>query len=348
MPGRAETPTSRFLHRFLTGWRPSTPPRRVLGCADVLDSTTRRSRSATSRSGTAPCSRSITSTSRSAPARSAGCSARTARARRRRCGCSSGSSIPTAARRGSSASTCGRGRRELRRVGTMIEHAVVRAPPHRHRQPQGSTGRRAATASPMPTSTARSPSPGSATRSTARSRRTPRACASASASPARCSAGPSCSCSTSRRTVSTRRRCAPCASCCGASARKAAPSCCRATSSPRSSRSARHAVVMDRGKLVATGTVRRARGLGRVRVRRGRRHRPRAHACSRRCREWSGSLDESPGLVVRLAGATARSSSPRWWRAGIGVQTVTSRHALEEAFLGLVGEETERHVGKGA
>ena len=59
-------------------------------------------------------------------------------------------------------------------------------------------------------------------------------------------------------------------------------------------------------------------------------------------------IDESPGLVVRLAGATRPDLVAALVAGGVGVQTVTSRHALEEAFLGLVGEETERHVGKGA
>ena len=58
--------------------------------------------------------------------------------------------------------------------------------------------------------------------------------------------------------------------------------------------------------------------------------------------------DASPGLVVDLDGATRPDLVAALVAAGIGVQTVTSHHALEEAFLGLVGEETERHVGKGA
>jgi hypothetical protein len=34
--------------------------------------------------------------------------------------------------------------------------------------------------------------------------------------------------------------------------------------------------------------------------------------------------------------------------AGVAVETVTARHQLEDAFLGLVGRHTERHIGKGA
>jgi len=108
-----------------------------------------------------------------------------------------------------------------------------------------------------------------------------------------------------------------------------------------------HAVVMDRGRLVATGTVAELVASG-------------ASAYvevddTERARAVLGALpgveqvvDELPGLVVRLAGATRPALVAALVGAGVGVQTVTSRHALEEAFLGLVGEETERHVGKGA
>jgi ABC-2 type transport system ATP-binding protein len=108
-----------------------------------------------------------------------------------------------------------------------------------------------------------------------------------------------------------------------------------------------HAVVMDRGRLVATGTVAELVASG-------------ASAYLEvddpvRARTVLDALpgvervvDESPGLVVRLAGATRPELVAAIVGAGIGVQTVTSRHALEEAFLGLVGEETERHIGKGA
>ena len=61
-----------------------------------------------------------------------------------------------------------------------------------------------------------------------------------------------------------------------------------------------------------------------------------------------GVTEEAPGLVIALAGATRPELVAALVAAGIGVQTVTSRHALEEAFLGLVGTETERHIGKGA
>jgi ABC-2 type transport system ATP-binding protein len=108
-----------------------------------------------------------------------------------------------------------------------------------------------------------------------------------------------------------------------------------------------HAVVMDRGKLVATGTVAELVASGAsayVEVD----DPPRARTVLTALPGVESVIDESPGLVIRLAGATRPELVAALVTAGIGVQTVTSRHALEEAFLGLVGEETERHVGKGA
>ncbi|MEO6468811.1 MAG: ATP-binding cassette domain-containing protein [Acidimicrobiia bacterium] len=108
-----------------------------------------------------------------------------------------------------------------------------------------------------------------------------------------------------------------------------------------------HAVVMDRGKLVATGTVADLVASGAsayIEVDDPVRARAQLEAMT----GIERVEDESPGLVVRLAGATRPELVAALVGAGIGVQTVTSRHALEEAFLGLVGEETERHVGKGA
>ncbi len=108
-----------------------------------------------------------------------------------------------------------------------------------------------------------------------------------------------------------------------------------------------HAVVMDRGKLVATGTVADLVASGAsayIEVDDPVRARAQLEAMA----GVERVEDESPGLVVRLAGATRPELVAALVGAGISVQTVTSRHALEEAFLGLVGEETERHIGKGA
>jgi ABC-2 type transport system ATP-binding protein len=108
-----------------------------------------------------------------------------------------------------------------------------------------------------------------------------------------------------------------------------------------------HAVVMDRGRLVSTGSVAALISAGAsayVEVS--------DVAAARTVLETLPGVervvDESPGLVVLLDGATRPELVAALVGAGIGVETVTSRHALEEAFLGLVGEETERHVGKGA
>lgn len=106
-------------------------------------------------------------------------------------------------------------------------------------------------------------------------------------------------------------------------------------------------VVIDRGRLVASGTVAEltaasasafvevddvaaargvlaaSTGVGRI-------------------------VDEDGGLNVELVGARRSELVAALVHAGIAVETVTARHALEDAFVGLVGEETERHRGKGA
>jgi ABC-2 type transport system ATP-binding protein len=108
-----------------------------------------------------------------------------------------------------------------------------------------------------------------------------------------------------------------------------------------------HAVVMDRGRLVRAGTVAELVASGTsayVEV-----DDPvRGQAVLETLAGVGRVSDASPGLVVDLDGATRPALVAALVAAGIGVQTVTSYHALEEAFLGLVGEETERHVGKGA
>ena len=57
---------------------------------------------------------------------------------------------------------------------------------------------------------------------------------------------------------------------------------------------------------------------------------------------------EPPGLSVDHDGIARSTLVRELVRAGVAVETVTSRHQLEDAFLGLVGEHTERHIGKGA
>jgi ABC-2 type transport system ATP-binding protein len=106
-------------------------------------------------------------------------------------------------------------------------------------------------------------------------------------------------------------------------------------------------VVMDKGRLVTTGTVRDLMGqstsayfeVDDV---------PRAARLLAEAPGVRGVTDESPGLSVDLDGVSRADLVTALVRAGIAVETVTSRHQLEDAFLGLVGDHTERHVGKGA
>ncbi len=108
-----------------------------------------------------------------------------------------------------------------------------------------------------------------------------------------------------------------------------------------------HVVVMDKGALVTTGTVRELIAESRsayfevddmVRARQLLQSMPGVKRVT----------DEHPGLSVDLDGVARSALVAALVQAGIGVETVTSRHQLEDAFLGLVGEHTERHIGKGA
>jgi ABC-2 type transport system ATP-binding protein len=106
-------------------------------------------------------------------------------------------------------------------------------------------------------------------------------------------------------------------------------------------------VVMDKGRLVTTGTVRDlvARSSSAYfevdDVERARKVLGGAPGVTR-------VADEAPGISVDLDGVARSDLVRALVGAGIAVETVTSRHQLEDAFLGLVGEHTERHVGKGA
>jgi ABC-2 type transport system ATP-binding protein len=99
-----------------------------------------------------------------------------------------------------------------------------------------------------------------------------------------------------------------------------------------------HVVVMDRGKLVAAGTVAEltnAAGAAYLEV-----------DDESRAREVLGALpgvrgvtSEPPGISVELAGVTRSELVAALVGAGIAVETVVSRHRLEDAFLGLLREE---------
>jgi hypothetical protein len=58
--------------------------------------------------------------------------------------------------------------------------------------------------------------------------------------------------------------------------------------------------------------------------------------------------DEHPGLSVELSGVKRSDIVAALVGSGVAVETVSARHALEDAFLGLVGDHTTRHIGKGA
>ena len=108
-----------------------------------------------------------------------------------------------------------------------------------------------------------------------------------------------------------------------------------------------HVVVMDKGQLVTTGTVRDLLAVSTSAyfevddVETARRVLSSAPGVT-------GVTAESPGLSVELDGATRSALVVVLVNAGVAVETVTARHQLEDAFLGLVGRHTERHVGKGA
>ena len=56
---------------------------------------------------------------------------------------------------------------------------------------------------------------------------------------------------------------------------------------------------------------------------------------------WGESAGAT-GLSVVLAGATRAELVAALVHADVAVDTVTARHRLEDAFLGLLGEETVR------
>ena len=96
-----------------------------------------------------------------------------------------------------------------------------------------------------------------------------------------------------------------------------------------------HAVVMDKGRLVATGSVSDLIGTaGTVYVEVD------DSAAARRVLEELPSVqrvdDEMPGLAVTMDGGRRSDLVAALVAAGIAVETVTARRRLEDAFLGLV------------
>ncbi len=97
------------------------------------------------------------------------------------------------------------------------------------------------------------------------------------------------------------------------------------------------AVVMDRGRLVATGSVPDLVGASQsvyLEVD--------DVAAARRVLETAPGVasvvGQAPGLVVELDGTSRAALVRALVAGGVGVETVTSRNRLEDAFLGLVGE----------
>jgi ABC-2 type transport system ATP-binding protein len=98
-----------------------------------------------------------------------------------------------------------------------------------------------------------------------------------------------------------------------------------------------HAVVMDKGRLVAAGHVAELMGgegsvyLEVTNVRK-------ATAALKKTAGVRRVIPEPPGLAVELDGMTRPQLVAALVGAGVGVETVTARHRLEDAFLGLVGD----------
>ncbi|HEX2192654.1 MAG TPA: ABC transporter ATP-binding protein [Acidimicrobiales bacterium] len=97
------------------------------------------------------------------------------------------------------------------------------------------------------------------------------------------------------------------------------------------------AVVMDRGRLVASGSVRDLVGAAQS-VYLEVDDLETAHRILETTPGIRSVRDEPPGLVVELEGASRATLVRDLVTAGVGVETVTSRNRLEDAFLGLVGE----------
>jgi ABC-2 type transport system ATP-binding protein len=102
-----------------------------------------------------------------------------------------------------------------------------------------------------------------------------------------------------------------------------------------------HAVVMDRGRLITAGTVAdimKASASAYLEV-------DDVLKATRVLAALSGVrrvIAEPPGLSVELDGAKRSDLVGALVAAGIAVDTVTARHRLEDAFVGLLGEETVR------
>jgi ABC-2 type transport system ATP-binding protein len=98
-----------------------------------------------------------------------------------------------------------------------------------------------------------------------------------------------------------------------------------------------HAVVMDKGKLVAAGPVQQligAEGSVYLEVTNVRR----AVSTLKKLAGVRRVVPEPPGLALELEGIKRSEVVAALVHARVGVETVTARHQLEDAFLGMVGE----------
>jgi ABC-2 type transport system ATP-binding protein len=103
-----------------------------------------------------------------------------------------------------------------------------------------------------------------------------------------------------------------------------------------------YVIVMDRGRLIAEGTVAELTSAG------GRTAYLEVDDVDAARRVLStvpgvrSVADAPPGLAIDLDGISRASLVAALVHAGVAVETVMQRHRLEDAFVGLVGEETMR------
>ena len=103
-----------------------------------------------------------------------------------------------------------------------------------------------------------------------------------------------------------------------------------------------HVVVVDRGHVVATGSVAEIMGPVANTAYLEVDDRSRAGPLLAGMAGVAAVTEEREGLGVELAGASRADLVAALVGAGIAVHTVTARRRLEDAFLRLVGEEHER------
>ena len=105
-----------------------------------------------------------------------------------------------------------------------------------------------------------------------------------------------------------------------------------------------HVAVMDRGHLVTTGTVNQLIGAARASTWRWTTSR-RPDRCWQSLRASRAVQPEPPGLTVALNGVQRKDIVAALVHAGVGVETITSRHRLEDAFLQMLATEGRAMIG---